>query len=79
MQKMQFQLMVPGPVVKRLIIINLAIWVVFQLIVESFFLDEPDTASTKGLLAVWPDTPTGACMAVINSFIPRTTLLIWSR
>jgi membrane associated rhomboid family serine protease len=50
MQSMQFQLMVPGPVVKRLIIINVAIWVVLQLILEGLILGTPYVTIYFGLI-----------------------------
>jgi membrane associated rhomboid family serine protease len=41
MQHMQFNLMVPGTAVKRLMIANLAIWFVLQVMVENLFLSAP--------------------------------------
>jgi membrane associated rhomboid family serine protease len=50
MQTMQFQLMVPGPMVKKLIFINLGIWLVFQLLLENLFLDSPYVTIYFGLI-----------------------------
>lgn len=50
MRTVNFQLMVPGPVVKRLIFANLLIWVVLQLIIEGQFLPEPWVTMYMGLI-----------------------------
>ncbi|MCB9072389.1 MAG: rhomboid family intramembrane serine protease [Bdellovibrionaceae bacterium] len=46
---MQFHLMIPGNAVKKLIIANLAIWLVLQLIVEKLFLGAPYITEYFGL------------------------------
>lgn len=50
MQTMNFQLMIPGPMVKRLIIANVAIWAVFQLVLDGIVLDKPYVTVWCGLI-----------------------------
>lgn len=52
MQHMQFNLMIPGRAVKRLIIASLAIWLVAQVLIENLFLSHPYVTAWFGLTPV---------------------------
>ena len=49
-QQMSFQIASPTPAVKKLMIINLAIWVVFLVIIENLILSEPYITMYFGLI-----------------------------
>lgn len=49
-QQMSFQIASPTPAVKKLIIINLVIWVVLMVIVENLFLSQPYITMYFGLI-----------------------------
>jgi membrane associated rhomboid family serine protease len=49
-QQLSFQISGPSPTVKKIIIANVAIWVVFQLIIENLFLKEPYITMYFGLI-----------------------------
>lgn len=50
MQHMQFNLMIPGRAVKRIIIASLVIWLVALVLVENLFLSQPYITRTFGLI-----------------------------